>query len=411
MKTLRFFAQAGVFSAIFFSAIVAEGITYAQPLGAPGHSYVVIGAFAIHKNAINFATYARDRQLDARFEMNQNRQLYYVFVMDTEDKAAAIDEAKRLREDSEFKDTWVYSGPFVAEGISGQDINPDTNQPMGTVTSGDAPQPDGSSTTVTSSAGPPLAETTSLPADASATPETLNDTGEGQRFMFRIFRAADQQELQGAVDMIDPEKSRKVGTYEGNKMIRISAPENKSGKITLICEVFGYRKVQHDIDFANPEGDNISRDENNTVVVPFELARLQKGDIAVMYNVYFFKDAGVMRPESRYEVNSLLEMLKENPNYRIKIHGHTNGGAAGKIISMGKDSNNFFSLTDTKDGFGSAKKLSEERATVIRDYLAANGIDAKRMEVKAWGGKRPIHDKHSTRAQENVRVEIEILQD
>jgi len=33
------------------------------------------------------------------------------------------------------------------------------------------------------------------------------------------------------------------------------------------------------------------------------------------------------------------------------------------------------------------------------------------MEVKAWGGKKPIHDKMSQRAQENVRVEIEILED
>jgi outer membrane protein OmpA-like peptidoglycan-associated protein len=141
------------------------------------------------------------------------------------------------------------------------------------------------------------------------------------------------------------------------------------------------------------------------------MARLKKGDIAVMYNVYFFKDASVMRPESRYEVNSLLDMLNENPKYKIRIHGHTNGNATGKIISMDKDTQNFFSLNDTKEGFGTAKQLSEERATIIRDYLTSNGIDAKRMEIKAWGGKKPIHDKLSTRAQENVRVEIEILQD
>ncbi|NJM25814.1 MAG: hypothetical protein HC859_10320 [Bacteroidia bacterium] len=201
MKTLRFFAQAGVFSAIFLSAIVAEGITYAQPLGAPGHSYVVIGAFAIHKNAINFATYARDRRLDARFEMNQNRQLYYVFVMDTEDRTAAIDEAKRLREDSEFKDTWVYSGPFVAEGIAGQDINPDTNQPMRTVTSSDAPQPDGQSSSVTASAGPPLVASGETigqaPTDSTAESEAIDDTGEGQRFMFRIFAQQTSRSCKG----------------------------------------------------------------------------------------------------------------------------------------------------------------------------------------------------------------------
>ena len=116
-----------------------------------------------------------------------------------------------------------------------------------------------------------------------------------------------------------------------------------------------------------------------------------------------------MRPESRYEVTSLLEMLQENPNYKIKIHGHTNGGSHGKIIFMG-DSKNFFSLTGTEDGFGSAKKLSEERAKIIREFLVSGGIDENRMQIRAWGGKRPIHDKHHTRAQENVRVEIEILE-
>src|SRR5690606_2318238 len=118
----------------------------------------------------------------------------------------------------------------------------------------------------------------------------------------------------------------------------------------------------------------------------------------------------IMRPESKYEVNSLLDMLKENTNYKIRLHGHTNGNRAGKIISMG-ESKNFFSLTDTKEGVGTAKKLSEERANVIMQYLINEGIDASRMEIKAWGGKRPIQDKNSNRANENVRVEVEILED
>jgi outer membrane protein OmpA-like peptidoglycan-associated protein len=209
--------------------------------------------------------------------------------------------------------------------------------------------------------------------------------------------------------VIDPDKLKKVGSYKGNAAVRITSPSNKSGTVSFVCEVFGYRKVQKDIDYTAPQGDGITT-EGGSVNVPFELVRLQKGDIAVMYNVYFFKDAGIMRPESRYEVNSLLEMLKENPNYRIKIHGHTNGGSHGKIISMG-DNQNFFSLTGSKEGFGSAKKLSEERARVIHNYLTTNGIDPTRTVVKAWGGKRAIHDKHSTRANENVRVEIEILED
>ena len=116
-----------------------------------------------------------------------------------------------------------------------------------------------------------------------------------------------------------------------------------------------------------------------------------------------------MRPESRYEVNSLLEMLRENPKYKIRIHGHANGNATGKIISATEESD-LFSLTNTKDGFGSAKKLSEERAKVIQQYLLREGIEHRRMAVKAWGGKRPLFDKNSAQAQGNVRVEIEILE-
>jgi outer membrane protein OmpA-like peptidoglycan-associated protein len=92
------------------------------------------------------------------------------------------------------------------------------------------------------------------------------------------------------------------------------------------------------------------------------------------------------------------------------IHGHTNGNAAGKIIRMDKPGN-FYSLTNTSQGMGSAKKLSEERALLIREYLISSGVSPERMQVKAWGGKKPIHDKHAVRANENVRVEIEILSD
>lgn len=128
-----------------------------------------------------------------------------------------------------------------------------------------------------------------------------------------------------------------------------------------------------------------------------------------MYNVYFFKDAAIMRPESRYEINNLLSMMNENSAYKIMIHGHTNGNAAGKIITMG-DSKNFFSLTNTREGRGSAKKLSEERANAVREYLIDQGIAEDRMTIKAWGGKRPLYDKENSQAQANVRVEVEIIE-
>ena len=145
-----------------------------------------------------------------------------------------------------------------------------------------------------------------------------------------------------------------------------------------------------------------------TIVVKFDLVRYYKGDKAIMYNVYFYNDAAVMTPESRYECNSLLQMMKEVPGYRIMLHGHTNGNYHGKIVTMGEDKN-FFSLDNSRSTMGSAKDLSRNRAETIKQFLVANGIAADRIEVKAWGGKRPLYDKHGVNAKKNVRVEVEIL--
>jgi outer membrane protein OmpA-like peptidoglycan-associated protein len=334
-------------------------------------------------------------------------------VLSTDDQSLAINEARRLREESEFTDTWVYFGTLgdraVALGennFAGQDINPVTAQKISDVKKVDDSQGKIETTGEATTPGDKSPEPSATSISAEEKMKSLDDVS-GKNFLFKVFRAADSTSVDGDVDAIDTERTRKIGTYKAN--VPVSLPKNNLKAVSFVCEVFGYRKIQRDIDYNNPEGDGLSKEENGAVVVPFELVRLQKGDIAVMYNVYFFKDAAIMRPESRYEVSSLLDMLNENNKYKIRLHGHTNGNAAGKIISMSKDSKNFFSLNDTRDGFGSAKELSEQRASMIRNYLLSNGIDQSRIEIKAWGGKRAIHDKHSARAQENVRVEVEIL--
>ena len=380
-------------------------------------NYVVIGAFRVYKNAIRFTAHAhKDLKMNAKFELNPYRKLYYVYMLSTDDQNLAINEARRLREESEFRDTWVYFGtlgdrPIDPEDNSagGQNINPVTAGTINEVSKTDNSTTSSPNSDVVADSQLPSQSSRSIPNTGTADKMKSLDEASGRDFYFKVFRASDNSTVEGDVDAIDTEKTRKIGTYKANIPVRL--PNSNLNKVSFVCEVFGYRKVQRDIDYHNPEAEGLTKDESGAVVVPFELARLQKGDIAIMYNVYFFKDAAIMRPESRYEVSSLLDMLKENPKYRIKLHGHTNGGAAGKIISMAKGSENFFSLNNTKDGFGSAKQLSEERADVIRNYMIQNAIESSRIEIKAWGGKRPLHDKHSTRAQENVRVEVEILED
>ncbi len=381
------------------------------------HHYVVIGAFAIKKNAERFILHAAQHNLNARFEINPDRNLYYVYVLLTDDRKEAIQTALKLRTESPYNDTWVFKGMLgaITGNVSAEDINPVTLRATESIAIADVPVTQENQPLSVAEINPVAGlQQNELAASASQVGVYYPESAPAQRqVVFSLFRADNRTPVDGDVLAIDVERSRKIGSFEANRPVRMLHPGNKSGEMLLMTEVFGYRKVQRTLNFTAPHGDDLQTDADGNLVIPFELVRLQKGDIAVMYNVYFFKDAAVMRPESRWEVNSLLEMLRENPKYKIRIHGHTNGNAPGKIISRNTRSDkpdNFFTLSDTREGYGSAKKLSQERAEVIREYLLANGIEASRMQIKAWGGKRPVVDKLHTLAENNVRVEIEILE-
>jgi len=368
--------------------------------------YVVIGAFAIPRNAIEFTETAKKQNIQAEFALNPKRKLFYVYALHTEDRKTAINEAVKLQQQSAYPDTWVYSGLL---GDNPQVVKINDTERSEAIEQLEQEKKE------------PVAEQSTLAVEerlanvelAEEIKNTVAANPDAKTFFFRITALVDKDTLPGDVDIYDADvatRKRKSATYRGNDALTVK-PINKSGDMILECEVFGYRKLQMPINYGSPESASGVSVEENLITVPFELVRLQKGDKAIMFNVYFYKDAAIMRPESRYEVSSLLEMLTENPKYKIKIHGHTNGNSAGKIVSMG-DSQNFFSLTtDNKEGRGSAMKLSEERALLIRKFLIASGVNPSRTEVKAWGGKQPIYDEDHAAAQVNVRVEIEILED
>lgn len=387
------------------------------PLDSGNSNYVVIGAFAMQSNAKHFAESAKKFNFSAELDINPTRNLFYVYVLHTGDSSVANAQARKIRTETPFNDTWVYRGLLGKDNVrhAATDINPVTGQTITNVES-KVPQQEVAATVQISE--PQVLSPVPTSVEVTATEPIKNNqieevilgpVAEGAKgFIFKI-TATTGETLKGDVDVIDSDRLSKAATYEGNKAVSIK-PINKSGRISLVCEVFGYRKEQIDMNYNLPDSTSGVFTKNDYINVPFELAPLKKGDIAIMYNVFFFKDAAVMRPESRYEVTTLLSMMKENPKLKIKLHGHTNGNASGKIIRMGEPMN-FFSLTGSQEGFGSAKELSESRAEAIRDFLIFEGIDPTRFSVKAWGGKKTIHDKKSSRAHENVRVEVEILED
>ncbi|GAA0893883.1 hypothetical protein GCM10009122_35630 [Fulvivirga kasyanovii] len=413
--------------------VVTQFCSFAQnqrPNEMASGYYIVVGAYSPNKEhyARRYVETINKNGKEADYGFNSKKNLYFVYLDYSQNYKAAISEMRRTRENQQFSDAWV----FVCSGKEGLVMNEEEKRRAKETTEvlnkeveelddlyaekfkkEEEDTDDGVSDNKETTE-----EITQDPSEemAEGGNATVAKTGtlKDYQLMFHLENARNSKGVEGDVQVIDTERAKLLKVAPGNEYVELQDPNNGTGELTLICDVFGYRKSQKNINYYRPFKDTVSAELNilpDVYVVNFDLVRYHVGDIVVMYNVYYYNDAAVMRPESRYEVNSLVEMMKENPNYKIRIHGHTNGKSPGKIITMG-DSEGFFALSDdNKEGFGSAKQLSKERAEIIKSYLVKEGIAADRMEVKAWGGRRMLYDKFSTQAKHNVRVEIEILEE
>ncbi len=106
----------------------------------------------------------------------------------------------------------------------------------------------------------------------------------------------------------------------------------------------------------------------------------------VSYGIYFDVNKDVVKPESYGTLKGIADVLKENPDVRIKIVGYTD--------SDGADAANL--------------ELSKRRgASVKNELIKTFGIDASRLESDGLGETKPVaaNDTPSNKAM-NRRVEF-----
>jgi outer membrane protein OmpA-like peptidoglycan-associated protein len=381
---------------------------------APGY-YVVVGAYApAHENiARNYAAVLGRKGFNASYGFNSSRNYFFVYLRYFTDLKESLRDMQKTRKQPEFAGAWVRvvpgdiaavkaQEPVVKAAPAGEQNTEAQEQLNPTEIAAQSPAP----VTYVSLQADEI-EVTDNPEIKQYDRMTLGNT----EVFLSLFNAANNRIVEGVVKVTDADRTRLIREVRGNEYLLLPDPKNKSGQLTLVCEAFGYRKIQQQLNYALPLADTVKDYVDlmgTTLVVKFDLVRYRRGDVATLSNVSFYYDAALMLPESKPELDGLLQLMQENPKYRIRLHGHANGNYQGRIITLGENKS-FFSLEGSRQGFGSSKNLSYSRADVIREFLQTNGIDPARMEVKAWGGKKPIYDKLSVNAKKNVRVELEFL--
>lgn len=99
--------------------------------------------------------------------------------------------------------------------------------------------------------------------------------------------------------------------------------------------------------------------------IDFILASINKP--VVIDNIFYDFDKATLRPESTVALDSLAEVLRDNPNVTIEMASHTD--------RKGADEYNL--------------NLSARRAQSVIDYLISVGIPADRLQSQGYGESRP----------------------
>jgi outer membrane protein OmpA-like peptidoglycan-associated protein len=381
--------------------------------------YVVIGAYRVKKYADIFTGYARNAKYDARQGKQEQRQLTYIYVLKTNDRQQATQLTVHLQKNSEFKDAWLYKGPLTTNEPKApvvQNTPKPTEKPIETPV--EKPQPEETKPIETASEKPveqPKEEPVEQPTEETPAEEPEDKPlppARGKYFKF-VVTTADGTPLQTTLHNVDRLQGRDLATYPSGTYADVTRPADPSMPLSIVCGIFGFKEEVKIIDYSDPsQTPGATQDEKGAWVIPYQLERLKKGDVSVMYNVSFYKDAVVMTPASKSELDELVNMMKLNPNYKIKIHGHNNGNDKNIRITILGDNKNYFAMAGSKTKTGNGKELSQERAETIQQYLIDNGIDKKRTDIYAWGGMEMLVKQGSAAAARlNNRIEIEIMED
>jgi len=178
--------------------------------------------------------------------------------------------------------------------------------------------------------------------------------------------------------VIDTEAEKK-----GAMAIGAIASANECSKVIPFADLLGHPEWLTGALFSVQEKDGIEVvTDKNTIIEAVE------GNMIIEYewkNILFDPNDASIRPDDYEELAAMATFLVENPKTRLILAGYAD--------SIGTEADN--------------KKLSEQRAAIVRDFLIEKAdIDASRITVRGFGEKDPVAtNMYKAGRQQNRRVQ------
>lgn len=197
----------------------------------------------------------------------------------------------------------------------------------------------------------------------------------------RVVDADTKTPVVGKIEIVDNDLSKVIATAISNETgdYKATLPSRKKFGVEIVAR--DYMLYLGNIDLTGTL-------DSMTIRRDFELTKVEVGAKLVLKNIFFETGKATLKPESFQQLQSVKNLLDNNPSLKIEISGHT----------------------DNVGSFKSNQKLSEDRAKAVADYLIGTGIDNSRIEHKGYSFSQPIAPNNTPDGKaQNRRVEFKIL--
>jgi outer membrane protein OmpA-like peptidoglycan-associated protein len=142
------------------------------------------------------------------------------------------------------------------------------------------------------------------------------------------------------------------------------------------------------------DGDGVNDEEDKCITIPGPASNfgcpvipeeiIKRIQFAAK-NILFVTGSAKLQSKSFKGLNDVAKIMKENPDMKLAIDGHTD--------NVGSDAMN--------------QKLSDNRSASVMNYLVSKGVDAGRITAQGHGETMPIATNNTAAGrQQNRRVEL-----
>jgi outer membrane protein OmpA-like peptidoglycan-associated protein len=204
-----------------------------------------------------------------------------------------------------------------------------------------------------------------------------------QKAKFEVTATAAKKPVKAEIAFKGPAEAKAQTTADAAPAV----VELPAGTYTVVATADGYLSQTRDVQVQAGGKMAVAFE---LVPTPKKVLVVFKGDkIEILQQVRFATGKATILPESHNLLQQVVDAIIKNNVKRVRVEGHTDN--RGK-----KDAN---------------QKLSEDRASAVKDYLVSQGIDAVRLESLGYGDSKPIAPNLTARGRElNRRVEFIVLE-